>query len=179
MSVRWRAILDWFSRKDRLVQFEEDERAFTASEVLLLEAVHLCVQQGWAEFARFLIVARVLDLRAILRKVRPNESACAADALERYSQADREFRKGARLALKSFGAKVALDSPHSKRPLEVAAEQLLPFLRRATDELPEHVQGPISRATLALFSMTELIITPSSVWRCLEAVFEARAFRSE
>lgn len=50
-----------------------ERRPLSASEVLFMESLHVCIQEGWERLASHLILGRILDQRFALRKLRRTE----------------------------------------------------------------------------------------------------------
>lgn len=147
-----KAIWRWRHERDGLLQLAIQDHAFSASDVLLLEAVEFCVQEGrqpeqrlaWQEFARYLIITNLFDLRVALRQVCPTQEDGSQRLIKMHERALEGFRFAHRSFRSTFASGIVLDdATRSDYTLAVALGPVLGGLRAAIRRLPEDVQSQV------------------------------------
>lgn len=124
------------------------DRGYTPSEVLLVEALHLAIQERWHPFAYFLIWARLIDSRAALLNARKVHLAIGNPSalIERIIAAS-EAMRGIRRGILPSIRQVRKEPPDKADPhfLETAY-QLIALIHDALGKLPDSVAQEVDAA---------------------------------
>lgn len=120
-------------------------RSLSASEVLFLESIQVCVSEGWFDYARYLIAARYFDHRRALRAALATQASirgskeninCLNDLLA-YAQSQYIDSRG------WCGRQARIERSLPDDEIQATADQLIYALGQKMGQLPEEIRVEI------------------------------------